>query len=53
MARAVDAGKPVASPDQYSMLAEMIRSDQMTHAQVLQFMADNPDFAAWYRRQFI
>lgn len=39
------------SPGSFAMLAEMIRSDQMTAAQVVQFLADHPDFAAWYRRR--
>ena len=33
---------------QWEMWAEMIRSDQMTHDQVHQFLRKHSDFAAWY-----
>jgi hypothetical protein len=35
--------------DEWRMWAEMIRSDQMTAQQVMRFLNDHPDFAAWYR----
>lgn len=39
--------------DQWPMWADMIRSDQMTHEQVHDFLEDNPAFAAWYEGQYI
>ena len=39
--------------DQWPMWADMIRSDQMTHTQVHEFLDDHPDFAAWYEGQYI
>jgi hypothetical protein len=39
---------PSTKLERFEMWAEMIRSDQMTHEQVHQFLAKNSDFAAWY-----
>jgi len=37
----------------FFMWAEMIRSDQMTHDQVIQFMSNRPQFAEWYRKKYL
>jgi phosphotransacetylase len=34
--------------DKFEIWAEMIRSDQMTHEEVHEFLKDNSDFASWY-----
>jgi hypothetical protein len=39
--------------DQYPMWADMIRSDQMDHVTVHEFLEDHPAFAAWYEGQYI
>lgn len=39
---------PSTKLERFEMWAEMIRSDQMTHDQVHQFLAKHSDFAAWY-----
>jgi len=39
--------------DQWPMWADMIRSDQMTHEQVHDFLNDHPAFAAWYEGQYV
>lgn len=39
--------------DQWPMWADMIRSDQMTHQQVMEFLDDHPAFAAWYEGQWV
>jgi hypothetical protein len=36
---------------QFEIYRDMVRSDQMSPAQVMQFLADHPDFAAWYKAQ--
>lgn len=37
----------------YYMWAQMIRSDQMTHEQVITFMNNRPGFAQWYREKYL
>ena len=37
----------------YFMWAQMIRSDQMTHDQVITFMNNRPAFAEWYRENYL
>jgi len=39
---------PSTKLERYEMWAEMIRSDQMTHDQVHQFLRKHSDFANWY-----
>lgn len=39
--------------ERFELWAEMIRSDQMTHEQVHQFLAKHSDFAAWYLNEKI
>lgn len=39
--------------DQFPMWADMIRSDQLDHMTVHEFMEDHPAFAAWYEGQYI
>lgn len=39
---------PSTKIERYEMWAEMIRSDQMSHEQVHQFLSKHSDFAAWY-----
>lgn len=39
---------PSTKLERWEMWADMIRSDQMTHEQVHQFLAKHSDFAAWY-----
>ena len=38
--------------ERFRLLAEIIRSDQLTHDQVLKLMASDPEFARWYRKQY-
>jgi hypothetical protein len=33
--------------------AQMIRSDQMTAQEVIQFLDDHPEFADWYRETLL
>ena len=37
----------------YYMLAQMIRSDQMSHNDVIVLMNNRPDFAEWYRQNYL
>jgi len=39
--------------DEWPAWADMIRSDQMTHNQVHDFLEDHPAFAAWYEGQYV
>ena len=36
----------------YELLAQCIRSDQLSAAEVQAEFKHNPDFAAWYRRKY-
>jgi len=36
----------------FEMWAQMIRSDQMSTAQVIQFMRDHKLFALWYEKKY-
>lgn len=44
---------PSTKLERWEMWAEMIRSDQMTHEQVHQFLSKNSDFANWYLNEKI
>jgi hypothetical protein len=35
----------------WSMLVDLIRSDQMTASEVQNLLEDNPEFAVWYKAQ--
>ncbi len=37
----------------WEIWADMIRSDQMTAAEVINFMREHPEFAAWYRARML
>jgi hypothetical protein len=41
------------TPDQYQTQADCIRSDQVPAAEVIVIMAENPDFARWYRARYL
>ena len=34
----------------YAMWRDMMRSDQMSHRQVIDFLEDHPIFAVWYKK---
>jgi len=44
---------PSTKLERWEMWADMIRSDQMTHEQVHQFLAKHSDFAHWYMSEKI
>ena len=44
---------PSTKLERYEMWSEMIRSDQMTHEQVHQFLKKHSDFANWYLNEKI
>ena len=39
--------------DEYQNWADVIRSDQVPIARVIQLMEENPDFAKWYRKTYL
>lgn len=40
------------TPDEYEIYAECIRSDQLSHAEVMQLFEENPEFKAWYLEKY-
>lgn len=45
------ADATAAVESSYSLMSEIIRSDQMSHAEVVALFQSDPGFAAWYRSQ--
>jgi len=38
--------------DQYEVMADCIRSDQVPFAAVMEIIRENPDFGRWYRERY-
>lgn len=39
-------------PAEFQLIADCIRSDQVSHAEAVAIMSGNPDFARWYREKY-